>query len=120
MNEHTNGQSRGRGFASMDRAKQREIARLGGRAAHRRGTAHEFTPEEARAAGQKGGAAVSADRSHMAAIGRRGGEASRRYGSAKRGPDDAPAEGRDDGDAHAAPAGARTQDAEPAARRPAF
>ena len=40
-----------RGFASMDRERQREIASLGGRAAHQRGTAHEFTSEEARKAG---------------------------------------------------------------------
>ena len=63
-----------RGFASMDRARQREIARLGGRAAHQRGTAHEFTREEAREAGRKGGVTVSQDREHMARIGRRGGE----------------------------------------------
>jgi uncharacterized protein len=44
-----------RGFASMDAARQREIASKGGRAAHEKGTAHEFTPEEARAAGRKGG-----------------------------------------------------------------
>lgn len=44
-----------RGFASMDRAKQREIAAKGGRAAHKQGVAHEWTPEEARAAGRKGG-----------------------------------------------------------------
>lgn len=42
-----------RGFASMDPAKQREIASLGGRAAHASGNAHEFTSEEARAAGSK-------------------------------------------------------------------
>ena len=47
----------GRGFASMDREKQREIASKGGRAAHTKGTAHEFTPEEAREAGRKGGRA---------------------------------------------------------------
>jgi general stress protein YciG len=44
-----------RGFASMSREKQREIASRGGKAAHERGTAHEFTSEEARAAGRKGG-----------------------------------------------------------------
>jgi len=46
-----------RGFASMDRNKQREIASKGGRAAHQKGAAHEWTSEEARAAGRKGGAA---------------------------------------------------------------
>lgn len=62
-----------RGFASMDPAKQREIASKGGRAAHSKGTAHEFTSDEARVAGRKGGEAVSRDRAHMAAIGREGG-----------------------------------------------
>src|SRR6516162_1340107 len=46
-----------RGFASMDRNKQREIASKGGKAAHQRGTAHEWTSEEARDAGRKGGIA---------------------------------------------------------------
>jgi uncharacterized protein len=44
-----------RGFASMSPDKQREIASKGGRAAHQKGTAHEWTSEEARAAGRKGG-----------------------------------------------------------------
>jgi general stress protein YciG len=48
---------RGRGFASMDPGKQREIASKGGKAAHAKGTAHEFTSEEAREAGRKGGQA---------------------------------------------------------------
>jgi general stress protein YciG len=65
-----------RGFASMDERLQREIARKGGRAAHERGSAHQFTPEEAREAGRKGGQTVSRNREHMAAIGRRGGAAS--------------------------------------------
>jgi len=42
-----------RGFAGMDRARQREIAAMGGRAAHASGNAHQFTSEEARAAGAK-------------------------------------------------------------------
>lgn len=46
-----------RGFASMDPAKQREIASKGGKAAHQKGTAHEWTSEEARDAGRKGGIA---------------------------------------------------------------
>jgi hypothetical protein len=46
-----------RGFASMDRLKQREIASKGGKAAHQKGTAHEWTSEEAREAGRKGGMA---------------------------------------------------------------
>ena len=63
-----------RGFASMDRDKQREIASRGGKAAHAQGRAHEFTTDEARAAGRKGGEAVSRDREHMAMIGREGGQ----------------------------------------------
>ena len=49
-----------RGFASIDPERQREIARLGGQAAHRQGKAHQFTTEEAREAGRKGGAARAA------------------------------------------------------------
>lgn len=63
-----------RGFASMDANRQREIASKGGRAAHAKGTAHEWTSDEARVAGRKGGEVVSRDRAHMAAIGREGGE----------------------------------------------
>jgi general stress protein YciG len=55
-------QVKGRGFAGMDPEQQREIASEGGRAAHASGHAHEFTSEEARAAGRKGGEA----RSHAA------------------------------------------------------
>ena len=44
-----------RGFASMSIEKQREIASKGGRAAHEKGTAHEWTRDEARNAGRKGG-----------------------------------------------------------------
>jgi len=46
-----------RGFAAMSPEKQREIAAKGGKAAHEKGTAHEFTADEARAAGSKGGKA---------------------------------------------------------------
>jgi general stress protein YciG len=59
----------------MDRDRQREIASKGGRAAHAKGTAHEWTADEARVAGRKGGETVSRDREHMAAIGREGGGA---------------------------------------------
>lgn len=44
-----------RGFASMSPERQREIASKGGRAAHEKGTAHEWSADEARAAGRKGG-----------------------------------------------------------------
>lgn len=54
-----------RGFASMDRAKQREIASKGGKAAHQKGTAHEWTSEEARDAGRKGGIASHQRRREM-------------------------------------------------------
>ena len=58
-NEHKGGEvaKEDRGFASMDRARQREIASKGGKAAHQKGTAHEWTSEEARDAGRKGGLA---------------------------------------------------------------
>lgn len=56
MNETAKGQRKERrGFASMSPEKQREIASKGGRAAHAKGTAHEWTSEEARSAGRKGG-----------------------------------------------------------------
>lgn len=58
-----------RGFASMDKDKQREIASKGGRAAHEKGTAHQWDPEEARAAGRKGGQAKG--KAIAAAAGRR-------------------------------------------------
>lgn len=73
----------GRGFASMDPERQREIASHGGRAAHERGTAHEFTSAEAREAGSKGGkvahergTAHEFDSEEARAAGRKGGEAS--------------------------------------------
>lgn len=75
----SNGQARNgrsnRGFASMSPDRQREIASKGGRAAHAKGTAHEWSADEAREAGRKGGETVSRDRAHMAAIGREGGGA---------------------------------------------
>ncbi|WP_437961114.1 KGG domain-containing protein [Sorangium sp. So ce119] len=64
-----------RGFAAMNAEQQRQIASQGGKAAHEKGTAHEFTSEEARAAGRKGGEVVSQNREHMATIGRKGAEA---------------------------------------------
>ena len=57
-----------RGFAAMSPEKQREIASLGGKAAHAKGTAHEFSPEEAREAGRKGGQAAQRARA-MAPVG---------------------------------------------------
>ena len=59
-------QKRPRGFAAMDRSIVSEIARKGGKAAHSAGTAHEFTSEEARVAGRKGGRATHAKRRQVA------------------------------------------------------
>jgi general stress protein YciG len=79
-----------RGFASMDPQRQREIASLGGRAAHEKGTAHEFTSEEARQAGSKGGQAAHEkgtahefDSQEAREAGRKGGQAS--HGGGARG-----------------------------------
>ena len=57
----------------MDPERQKEIASAGGKAAHARGSAHEFTGDEAREAGRKGGQSVSRDKDHMREIGRKGG-----------------------------------------------
>jgi general stress protein YciG len=67
-----------RGFASMDEDKQKEIASKGGKAAHEKGTAHEFTSEEAKKAGRKGGEATAEKhgREFYEKIGEKGGEAS--------------------------------------------
>lgn len=58
----------------MDKEQHPEIASQGGKAAHKKGTAHKWTSETAREAGKKGGKKVSQDREHMAAIGRKGGK----------------------------------------------
>ena len=65
-----------RGFAAMDSEKQKQIASEGGRAAHRQGVAHEWSKDEAREAGRKGGQIVSRNREHMSEIGRKGGQSS--------------------------------------------
>ena len=71
MNESANGRPTGerkerRGFASMTPEKQREIASKGGRAAHQKGTAHEWTSDEARSAGRKGGQISRGGRGRLA------------------------------------------------------
>lgn len=66
-----------RGFASLSKERRQEISSKGGRAAHAKGTAHEWTPETAVAAGRKGGLVVSRDRARMAQLGRKGGKAKR-------------------------------------------
>ena len=78
-----------RGFASMDRAKQREIASKGGKAAHQKGTAHEWTSEEARDAGRKGG--IASHRRRREAMGTDSGPEATRGTS----PDDAQASSRE-------------------------
>ncbi|HEV7620174.1 MAG TPA: KGG domain-containing protein [Flavisolibacter sp.] len=55
MNGQTSTRKSVRGFAAMNVEKQREIARKGGKAAHEQGVAHEWSSEEARQAGKKGG-----------------------------------------------------------------
>jgi general stress protein YciG len=76
-----------RGFASMDRAKQREIASKGGKAAHQKGTAHEWTSEEARDAGRKGGIASHQRRREQ--LGGPGSDEGMSSGSEPTGPSDA-------------------------------
>lgn len=78
-----------RGFAVMSRKRLAEIARMGGKEAHKCGTAHEFCSKDGRAAGLIGGKRLARKRGrrHMAMIGRRGGVASgisRRFSAAKR------------------------------------
>jgi len=65
-----------RGFASLNSDERRSISSKGGHAAHKKGTAHKFSPEEARLAGRKGGEKTSQNRAYMAEIGKKGGEAS--------------------------------------------
>ncbi len=85
VNGKTKNGTSNRGFAAMDAEKQREIASKGGKAAHERGSAHEFTSEEAREAGRRGGQSVSRNREHMSAIGRKGGESSHANGNGQSG-----------------------------------
>lgn len=60
-----------KGFAGMSAEKQREIAAKGGRAAHQKGTAHEWSSDEAREAGRKGGMASRGGRGKLpVAVGR--------------------------------------------------
>jgi general stress protein YciG len=60
----------------MDKETQRAIAVMGGRAAQAAGTAHQYTPAEARAAGSKGGKKIAEDHAHMVALGKLGGRRS--------------------------------------------
>jgi hypothetical protein len=78
-----------RGFASMNKQKRSEVARLGGCAAHKRGTAHQFSSEEASKAGRKGGTSVSNNREYMSLIGRRGAQVRHSSRKRRKGNDDA-------------------------------
>jgi general stress protein YciG len=72
------------GFGSMDEDKQREIASKGGRAAHEKGTAHEFNSEEARRAGQAAhekGTAHEFSSEEAREAGRKGGQARQGQGN---------------------------------------
>jgi len=62
-----------RGFARLSPEDRRRISSMGGKTAHAKGRARQFTAEEAKVAGQKGGASISQDRAHMQEIGRLGG-----------------------------------------------
>lgn len=62
-----------RGFAALSPEQRREMASAGGKAAQASGRGHRFTVEEARAAGQKGGAVIASRPGHMTEIGRKGG-----------------------------------------------
>jgi general stress protein YciG len=79
-----------RGFALFSASRRSQVASMGGKAAHARGRAHKFTPDEARLAGKKGGHSVSRDRHHMSEIGRRGGQS--RHHSEESGPVSGPPE----------------------------
>src|SRR3954469_6439274 len=72
---------RGRGFAGMDAERQRQISAEGGRAAHQKGTAHEFDSEEAREAGRKGGQASGGSRRRRSSGGASGGESTGAHAS---------------------------------------
>jgi general stress protein YciG len=76
-----------RGFASMSPEKQREIASKGGRAAHQKGTAHEWTSEEARNAGRKGGQISRGGRGRLVDSGPQGDETAPSSEMMGRGPD---------------------------------
>ena len=102
------GGTKNRGFASMDPARQREIASEGGKAAHQKGTAHEFTSDEARRAGSMShGNRQSAEASARAASttrsgvkqdlpGEQGGSKQSEQGGSRSGSDDSSARRSDD------------------------
>lgn len=62
-----------RGFALVEKDKLRAICSAAGKKAHSLGRRHSFTPEEASAAGRRGGAKTASKPGHMKELGRRGG-----------------------------------------------
>ena len=74
---------RRRGFAAMDRDRVKEIASKGGKAAHAAGTAHQFSSDEARNAGRKGGMAPHARRGGVRRLPSEGGPPADPAGSAQ-------------------------------------
>lgn len=86
LNENESRKTSRRGFASMNPEQQKQIASKGGQAAHKRGVAHQWSADEAREAGRKGGEKVSQNRQHMAEIGRKGGQSSHGGGRKKQQP----------------------------------
>jgi general stress protein YciG len=65
-------EKKNRGFRAMSPEQRSAIARLGGRAAHAKGTAHEWSVEEARAAGKKGGSVSRGGKGRLVEEGSRG------------------------------------------------
>ncbi len=105
-----------RGFAGMDPQKQKEIARKGGKAAHAKGTAHEFTPDEAREAGRKGGQAAHARGTAHQFTPEEAREAGRKGGRRSRGAEE-PANTETTSSETEAPRLAETDESEPNAER---
>lgn len=75
MSEETVTTKRAKGFATMTPDRVKEIAGQGGRAAHKKGKAHQFSTVEAIDAGRKGGQTISQNREYMRELGRKGGQA---------------------------------------------
>lgn len=86
MNDDSNdSKKKPRGFAALTPERRRELASIGGRAAHAKGTAHEFNRETATEAGRKGGKVAASRPGRMAEIGKLGGQARGRNGRLRTG-----------------------------------
>jgi uncharacterized protein len=116
-----------RGFAAMDEKRQKAIASMGGRAAHRSGTAHQWSPEEARRAGKKGGRAAHErgtahqwDEEEARRAGKKGGRVAHARGTAHEWTEkEARAAGRKGGRARWSEGDARAQKSSSRSRSPA-